>query len=478
MHDHRCRTISRGPTVAGLTVVAVVTALVSRPDCRADGPPAPYRFEVVEQGTGRPVPLVELRTTHHLRFVSDNAGMIAIDAPELMGRATWFDVIGHGYEVTADGLGSRGFRTVIEPGGRSRLAVKRTAIAERVGRLTGVGMLAESRKLGDTTYESVEQPGVTGCDTVQNAVHNGKLYWFWGDTTVPHYKLGLFQATAATTDIPTAAALETPLRLKFDYFCNDDGKPRNVAVMPGSGPTWLTGVVDLPDEAGVHRLVASYVKIKPPLEVYEWGRCVWNDEVERFDKLDVLWTKSDQSPKPPPMAEGHAFEWTDDKGKRWAMFGNPLPTLRCPATFEGWYDRAKWETLQPPTHLKSATDDKPVKMHGGSLAWNAYRKRFVTVFVEEFGKPSYLGELWYAEAESPTGPFGPAVKVMTHENYTFYNPRLHPEFVADEDSPALYFEGTYTATFAKYPDPTPRWDYNQVLYRLKLDDPRLKPAQR
>ena len=30
--------------------------------------------------------------------------------------------------------------------------------------------------------------------------------------------------------------------------------------------------------------------------------------------------------------------------------------------------------------------------------------------------------------------------------------------------------------FANKPEPTPRYDYNQILYRLDLDDPALEPA--
>jgi hypothetical protein len=96
--------------------------------------------------------------------------------------------------------------------------------------------------------------------------------------------------------------------------------------------------------------------------------------------------------------------------------------------------------------------------------------------MQAFGKPSAFGELWYAEAGTPTGPWGKAVKVLTHSNYTFYNPRLHPEFTPRE-SPILLFEGTYTADFADHPCPTPRYNYNQVLYRLDLDDPALSAAQ-
>ena len=56
-------------------------------------------------------------------------------------------------------------------------------------------------------------------------------------------------------------------------------------------------------------------------------------------------------------------------------------------------------------------------------------------------------------------------------------PRLHLEFTP-AGSPLLIFEGTYTQTFANKTIPTPRYDYNQILYRLDLDDPALQPAQR
>src|SRR5438874_3739482 len=106
------------------------------------------RIEVVEKGTDWPVPLVELRTTHNVRFVTDNFGVIAFDLPELMGRETWFDVIGHGYEVPKDAFGSRGVRLKPAPGKTLKVEVNRTIVARRIGRLTGGGLLAESQKLG------------------------------------------------------------------------------------------------------------------------------------------------------------------------------------------------------------------------------------------------------------------------------------------------------------------------------------------
>jgi hypothetical protein len=57
----------------------------------------PCRITVVDAENGWPVPLVELRTTSELKFVTDNAGVIAFDAPEYMNRETWFHVRSHGF---------------------------------------------------------------------------------------------------------------------------------------------------------------------------------------------------------------------------------------------------------------------------------------------------------------------------------------------------------------------------------------------
>ncbi|MDW8308603.1 MAG: hypothetical protein RMK20_04435 [Verrucomicrobiales bacterium] len=454
----------RSPAVAGM-FLAGAWWVQSSPLCR---------IEIVEKGSGWPVPLVELRTTHQVRFVSDNAGVIAFDLPELMGRETWFDVIGHGYEVTADGFGYRGVRWVPQRGRTLRLEVTRTSVARRLGRITGAGLFAESQKLGER--RRWRESGVLGCDSVQNAVHRGRLFWLWGDTTLARYPLGIFHCTGATTPVQPLKRFEPPVELVFEYFTDTNRQPRALAPMPGEGPTWLSGLTSLRDSNGVPRLVAAYVKVNPPLEGYRWGLCVWNEARAEFESLRVLWSKSDAEARPPPLPDGHAVLWKDADGREWVLFGNPLPTLRCPATFEAWCDPARWEVLTPQETLVSAADGQPVKPHSGSIAWNPWRKRWVTVFVQAFGKPSALGEVWYAEADAPTGPWGKAVKILSHENYTFYNPRLHPEFTAP-NSPMVIFEGTFSQMFADRPPPTPRYDYNQVLYRLDLDDPALAPAR-
>ena len=434
----------------------------------------PCTIRIVEKGSGWPVPLVELRTTHHSRFVSDNAGLIAIDAPDLLGREVWFSVIGHGYAVEKDGFGFRGVRVRPEAGATVNIEVTRTVIAKRLGRITGSGIYAESQKLG--LERDWTEPLIVGCDSIQNALHRGKLFWLWGDTTLANYPLGIFDSSSATSVPQPLSSFEPPLKLQLDYFTDKQGKPRGVAPMPGDGLTWITAYASLPDKTGAHRLVASYMKIKPPLEIYRWGLCVWNDEKEVFDPLRVLWTKTADDMKPPLVPEGHPILFKERDGKEWLLFGNPLPRFRCPATFESWQDSRTWEALEPQETL-GTVDDKKVKPHSGSIAWNSFRKRWVTVFMESYGKPSVFGEIWYAEADRPTGPWGTAVKILSHENYTFYNPRLHPEF-SPTNSPILLFEGTYTMQFADKPEPTPRYDYNQIMYRLDLNDTALAGAQK
>jgi hypothetical protein len=427
----------------------------------------PCRIEIVDAENGWPVPLVELRTNHNVRFVSDNAGVIAFDLPELMGVETWFTIEGHGYGVPKDGFGMQGVRLTPEQGKQLTVKVNRQNLAKRIGRLTGGGLFGESQKLGGELdwFES----GILGCDSLQLAEHKGKLFWAWGDTTMPNYPLGLFHMSSATTSLKPLTSFEPPLKLKYDYFTDDKKRPRNVAEMPGEGPTWLSGYVSLPDGDGNHHLVATYVKIKGYLSAYETGLCVWNDETENFEKLKTIWTKSDSEKDQPLMPEGHPVHWKDGDGKEWLLFGDPFPRLKCEPTFEAWQNPDNWQKLEPQATVSTFDGKEQIKHHRGSIAWNAYRNRWVAVFTQLGGKSSHLGEIWYAEAESPLGPWKDAVKVLTHNNQTFYNPRLHPE-LTPEDSPILLFEGTYTHAFADHAVPTPRYEYNQMLYRLDLDD--------
>ena len=447
-----------------LTVVMIAAGLAIPGIAREDL----FRIDVRDRENGWPVPLVEMRTTHEMRFISDNAGVIALDAPELMGRECWFHVEGHGYTVPADGFGYQGVRITPEPGGSYTLKVSRSMPARRLGRITGAGLFAESQRFG--LHQDWLESGVFGCDSVQVARYQGKLFWAWGDTTLPHYPLGVFHASSATTPVMPLANPQPPIRLEFVYFRDGAGRIRSVAQMAGEGPTWLSGYVNLPDSAGNQRLVANYVKVKNFLDVYESGLCVWNDEAEKFDHYRTLWTKSDDELKPSPVPDGHPAFWTDPAdGKSWLLFGDPFPRLKMAPDFESWGNPSVWEVIEPQKAVPSRDTGELVVPHRGSIVMSPWLRKWVAIFTQLNGKPSSLGEIWFAVSDSPMGPWSDAVKVVTHSDYTFYNPRIHSD-LSDPSGPILLFEATYTRQFARNPSITARYDYNQVLYRLDLDE--------
>jgi hypothetical protein len=124
-----------------------------------------------------------------------------------------------------------------------------------------------------------------------------------------------------------------------------------------------------------------------------------------------------------------------------------------------------------PGRLVDRDTGEPVQVHRGTVAWNDYRQRWIMIFTQAFGR-SHLGEVWFAEAQELTGPWIEATRIASHPQYSFYNPRHHPVF-DQQGGRIIYFEGTYSRTFSGTSQGTPRYDYNQLMYRLDLSDRRL-----
>lgn len=163
-----------------------------------------FAIQVVDEQTGRGVPMVELKTTSCLCYETDSDGYVAFYEPGLMNRTVWFDVASHGYEFPADMFGSRGVKLVTRPGATAKIKIKRLNIAERLYRITGEGIYRDSELLG--RKPPVAQPPlnaeITGQDGILNAIYRGQLYWFYGDTLRASYALGNYSMTGATSVLP------------------------------------------------------------------------------------------------------------------------------------------------------------------------------------------------------------------------------------------------------------------------------------
>jgi hypothetical protein len=271
-------------------------------------------------------------------------------------------------------------------------------------------------------------------------------------------------------------------------------------------------------------MLAFYQRRRGMGEVLENGFVAYNDDKEQFQKLQFV------PLNPPFYPEGYPFRVTANDGADYIYFPSPYPALRVKADWKSYQELSNYESytcllpdapdgstnrleldrdtsgkliwawkkntppLNPkdqqdlinagrmkrsetPFRLQDAGNGKPILLNNCSCCWNNYRKRYVMIASQAFGA-TMLGEVWYSEAERPEGPWSQARKIITHANkpgdaHDFYNPVQHPWF-DQEGGRIIYLEGSYVNTFSGNPHTTPHYEYNQIMYRLDLSDPRLK----
>src|SRR5688572_18524980 len=287
----------------------------------------PFAIEVVDDQTGRGVPLVELTTTAGVTYVTDSAGLVAFNEPGLMDQRVFFGVKSHGYESPKDGFGIEGVALDVKSGSSARIKLKRLNIAERLYRVTGQGIYRDTVLLGrdPPIKEPLLNAQVTGCDSVMTAEYRGKLYWFWGDTNQASYLLGNYNVPGATTPLASSGQLDPDRGIDLAYFVGEKGFAKAVCKMPGDGPTWIGGVTVLPDADGRDRMLCGYVKVKAPMTVYRRGIAVWNDETDEFDRV------ADYEPDAPLFPSGHTFYHRDGYAEH-VYFATSAPLVRVKAT--------------------------------------------------------------------------------------------------------------------------------------------------
>lgn len=463
-----------------LSAICVLAAAVPIPVAKPC-----FGIQIIDRATGRGVPLVELRTVNDISFFTDSSGWIAFHEPGLMDREVYFSIASPGYERAKDGFGFRGIKARTVPGQSLRVMIDRTNIASRVCRLTGQGIDGHRELLGlpASPKRSAFNVGVMGQDSVQVVPYRGKLFWLWGDTNLPQYPLGQFQTSAATSRLKH----NPEDGIAYDYFTDAKFPDRVRAMVPlnAPGPVWLFGLLTVPDNQGRERLISHFTRRKSLAEQAEHGLVAFDDDLGVF-RVIVKLEESNTWKFP----RGNAVR----DGEYW-YFASPFchtrvkadwDSIRDPNAYEAYAidpvtKQFAWQKDRPPSSqpLVDAESGKPVTIHTASINWNAYRKRWTMIGVESnaTGKPSALGEVWYAESATIVGPWSKAIRIATHPNYTFYNPRQHP-FLDEAGGRIIYFEGTYTNTFSSNKTPTPRYEYNQLLYKLELSDPRLSHSQR
>jgi len=502
-----------------------LTPLLMLLACPAAPAAGPYfAIEVVDDRTGRGVPLVELRTTNNIRYYTDSSGLVAFHEPGLMDREVFFHVRSHGYELPKDGFGFRGRRLRTTPGAAARLKLRRKNVAERLYRITGQGIYRDTVLLGRRApiREPLLNGRVLGQDSTQAAVYRGRIYWFWGDTARESYPLGHFATAGATSKLPGKGGLDPNVGIDLTYFVDKEGFSRKMAPLDGPGMIWVDALMTLEDESGRERLLGHYGRMKSLGERLEHGLVAFNDETETFERLAKFEPDSRLEPAGQPLrvtVGGQSYYYFTPSAYPLVRVKADWRHVLDPASYEAFtplapgsaYDKASskldrdgsgrlnW-SWKPDTaaldafrqeeliragrikpgeawlRLRDVETARSVHPHRGSVRWNAFRKRWIMI-CNQAGGTSYLGEVWYAEADAPEGPWLLARKIVTHDHYSFYNP-VHHAFFDQRGGRIIYFEGTYSHTFSATKTPTPRYDYNQILYRLDLADPRLAAVRR
>jgi hypothetical protein len=484
-------------------VRTLVLLLAASATCLA----TPFWVRVVDSETGRGVPLVQLSTPRDaIRFWTDSAGIAVIDDDTMNGHDVVFTIRSHGYQFEERIFNDPARKLHVEPGTHAELKIRRTNIAERLYRITGADIYRDSVLAGLPV--PIAQPllngGVTGQDTNIAVPYQGKLFWCYGDT----FGLAgaIFSVSCATSALPGPSGTGPDKGIDLTYFVDSKGFSRAMLPLPRPGLVWIEGTFTVKDHNGHERLVATYTRqpgVAPPTER---GIAVFNDADGRFEVLAQLpLRRGHKSAHPIRVTEGGVSWWYLFPHQRvhddWKALTDPksyesYTCLEPGAKFEAANPRLEHKpdgsllcAWKPDTDRIEASEERRLIAQGlipkeaamfalrdaesgadtgatpSSVAWNAWRKKYILL-------SERTGAVYYSEADSPIGPWNKAAKIVSHNDYNFYNVVQHPFFDRD-DGRTVYFEGTYTAQFSAAKEQTPRYDYNQILYRLHLDDPRL-----
>lgn len=433
-------------------------------------------LQVLDASTGRGIALVEVCAMSNVCLWSDSNGIVAFEEPGWEGRDVFLRIQSHGYEHRKDFFGVPGLTVRFAAGGKTVTRMQRTMIAERLYRMTGEGIYRDSQiaAVKAPIAQPVWNASVAGLDTVMHAVYRGRMFWLFGDTENMGASLGNLATTIATSLLPGRGGLDPQAGVNLSYVSRD-GFVKPVAAIEGPGLKWMFALMTVRGADGSEKLLARYDRMKSLETAHDSGIAEFDDVKQQFTMVRSF------GPAPKLAPYGRAAR-VSVGGKEYFYFSAPraTPVVRVEATREKVMDAGAYEALEcggercawvrggEPRAGFFADVETGARIEASvmSVNWNAYRRRWIAILQKN------VGEVWVAEAESPAGPWGYAQKVIEHPGYTFYWPGQVAEFDS-RDGRRIWIVGTYTKSFSPAQTATPRYDYNQIVYALNLDDQRL-----
>ncbi len=477
-----------------------------------------FLIRVFDATSDRGVPLIELQSPQS-SYVTDSNGLISLDPkadPALFSGTVFFTVFGHGYQLV-DPQSQGGVNLSPGANGYAEIEVEQRPdqVAHRLYRITGAGIYRDSvlADIATPLRNPTLQARISGTDWVQSTTYRNNIYRLTADTLSIDGGTN-FRVTGGYSPLPAFGGMDPDLGVEPTYILDDDkGFTKQLAhepTMPNPpGYTnllvWTDGLWTVPESG--EQMYASYRMVDSLSDPIERGimhfRHIWSD----FKKSLIF---TDQHLIQP---DGHSYYWWHD-GSEYIYFYNTVRIPRNatavldPSTYQAFtalqqdsvsaLDRDgqgnliySWKSNTPLITQEmidaglGLTPDESILGHfcdpdtgfepqvheNGSTAWNHYRNRFVRVISEVWSSTSLIGEQWIAEGDTPFGPWVYARKIVTHDDYSFYNPRHH-YFLDKQDGREIFFEATYSNFFTSS-EKTPGYDYNQIMYKLDLADERV-----
>jgi hypothetical protein len=467
-----------------------------------------FKIRVIDAETKKGVPMVGLIPLTQQRYYSDSNGLIAFNEPGLMEKDVYFEVLSEGYQYPQN-LGDKRAVTLFTKSGDSAIIeIRRTSVAERLYRSSGVGIYRDSKLLGvDAPIDKpIINAEVIGQDSNLTAIYKDQIFWIWGDAFQPPKYIGNFSVNGATSLLPKKGGLDPNTGVNYNYFEDEDGKSRAMIHLKSPGYVWFDWIMNFKDEKGKEQLVAKYANVNYYFANYERGIAVFNDEKQIFedykslpewlpdghtchhpfigisDGIELMYLTTNFSysrvmPKLESVANPRSYEAFTCL-KQGVKFDAKNPQLDRDLEGKliyGWkpdtapVDYDQQEQLINDGFIQSEeawiqltdinTGARLPSVGRGSVYWNEYRQKWILI--------TGAMDTWYSEADTPIGPWVYARKVAEHRSF-LYNPKQQPIFDQKEGED-IFFEGTFTK-FLSLEERVPFYDYNQLTYKLSLSN--------